>query len=192
VHGPARTGRRARGPAPVELEPPPLPFLLSVAQHAAAHPAASLAVKQIRELVLRAVSNSHTAPVLRRFARQGNRIECKWSLPADLEISLRHLSGQHDFYAAAELGLTLSCLRSRKTVLELPPQIRGETVAEVHPAWAEDTIDAWGLRLQQCHAYRDIKDVEFYFWVKKGEHRLFSERAKDREWFTQLTSGYSH
>ena len=107
---------------------------------------------------------------------------------ADIAIGYCQLSGQHDFYAAAALGLSVSCIRTRKWLTEAPHQIRGETVETFNPAWAEEVIDAWDLRLQQCHAYRDIKGVDFWFWAKKGDGRIHSKRAKSKIWFQERAS----
>jgi hypothetical protein len=192
LRGPAPTGRRAKGQAPVQAQaaPPPVPLLvpLLVARHADANPAASPAVNAVRKILARFVSDSRATPAINRRIRQDGRVECEWGPAADLEISLRHIAGQHDLYSAAAVGLSVSCLRTRKWLTEVPHQIRGQTVEEFNPAWAEETIDAWDLRLQQCHAYRDMRGVEFFFWARKGDGRIFSERAKKTAWFHERTS----
>ena len=190
LRGPARTARRATGPAPVAQSAPLLPLLvpLLVAKLAAAQPNASAAVQAIRKHLLRAASDALAPPAIKRRIRQDGRVECDWGPAADLSVAYCHLGGQHDFYTAAALGLSVSCIRTRKWVTEVPHQIRGQTVEEFNPAWAEETIDAWGLRLQQCHAYRDIKGVEFWFWARIGDGRIFSKRAKLKLWFRERAS----
>ena len=191
LRGPARTGRRAIGLVRAQAQSAPLlPLLVPrlFAELAAAKPNASASVKAIRKLLMRAASDALGSPGIKRRIRQDGRVECDWSPAADLEIAIRHIAGQHDFAAAAELQLSISCLRTRKWVTETPHQIRGQTVEEFNPAWAEETIDAWDLRLQQCHAYRDIKGVEFWFWARNGDGRRFSKRAKSKAWFQECAS----
>ena len=189
LRAPARAGRRATGSAPVQLQSPP-PLQLQVpllsAQLSKAKPNASAAVKAIRKHLERVASNS--LAVIKRRVRQDGRIECEWSPAADLEVGLRQIGAQHDFFAAAALGLSVSCIRTRKWVIEAPHQIRGETVEEFDLAWAEEGIDAWGLRLQQCRAYRDIKGIEFWFWARINDCRIFSKRAKSKIWFQECAS----
>ena len=190
LRGPAHS-RRAPAPAPAQARSAPLlPLLVPglVAKLAAAKPNASAAVQAIRKHLLRAASDPLAPPAIKRRMRQDGRVECDWGPAADLSIGYCHLGGQHDFYSAATLGLSVSCLRTRKWVTELPHQIRGQTVEEFNPVWAEETIDAWRLRLQQCHAYRDIKGVEFWFWARIGDGRIFSKRAKSKLWFRERAS----
>ena len=188
LRGPATIGRRATVLAPVQAQTAPmLPLLVPrmVAELAAAKPNASAAVKAVRKHLLRVASDPLAAPAIKRRIRPDGRVECDWVPAADLDVAYRHLGGQHDIYAAAALGLSVSCIRTRKWLTELPHQVRGQTVEEFNPAWAEETIDAWDLRLQQCHAYRDIKGVEFFFWARKGDGRIFSKRAKSKVWFQE-------
>lgn len=92
----------------------------------------------------------------------------------DLQLSLRHWSGQDRRSAAAALGVSVSYCTRRERVLELPPVRR--TAPDFDPHVAERNIQASGYRLVPCRAHR-AHGVEFHFWAHRGHFRYISRHA---------------
>jgi hypothetical protein len=115
--------------------------------------------------------------------RKGLRQEIDWTTALDDETAERHWAFQHYKRAACEMGMSAAAMRSRKTRLELPMLPRGETVEEFNPAWAADTIAAYGYVKKRCKAFWELRGVEFFFWSSRSANRRFSKLARSKVWF---------
>lgn len=144
-------------------------------------------------------SASPTSASLGKFAgmpglvRKGARQEVDWwnNPYYDEQLSLRCFAYQHYAAAAGEMGVSTYAFLSRRKRLEIPRLVRGETVEEFNPEWAETTIKALRFKKVQCRAYK-ARGVEFYFWCKEKEARWFSQLAQSKAWFKEAIAGVEH
>jgi hypothetical protein len=111
-----------------------------------------------------------------------SRLQIQWTPALDLELSYRHFGFQDNTIGARAMGVSEASYRSRKTRLELPPLPRGQSVPEFNEDWARETIEAYGMKRVKCRAY-EKQGVEFWFWCRKKEHRIWSKLAKSKAWF---------
>ena len=126
-------------------------------------------------------------------SRKGLRGEIPWkgNVALDHEVALRTWAGQHYKKAAAEMEISIAAFLSRRSRLELPRMARNEWVEVFNKDWAPSMIEAFGYKKVQCRAYKQ-RGVEFYFWCKKTEKRLFSKLARSKAWFREAEAAASY
>lgn len=94
----------------------------------------------------------------------------------DLDLAMRHWSGQSPHSAAKVMGVSVSTYRSRRRALELPRLNQVEIVDEYDPAVADHNIQALRYRRTLCYGHK-ARGIEFYFWCPFNEIRHYSSLA---------------